>query len=96
MNYHDWVLARGPDGRICAVDMYVFLSAELMSQTIRRAFVPLAAHESRGILARLTGQEQELVKHLPQLKEMTDHLREGRFREVLDTYRQLPTRPEDR
>lgn len=89
-NYHDWVLARRPDGRIRGVDVYVFLSAELMSKTIRRAYLPLAAHESRGIVAKLTGQEQEFVKHLPQLMAMSDHLKEGRFREVLDTYRQLP------
>ena len=47
-NYHDFVLARRPDGKVRAVDAYMFLSGELISQSIRRLYIPVAAKVAPG------------------------------------------------
>jgi hypothetical protein len=93
VNYHDFVLARSPSGVVRAVDLYVFLSGEMISQTFRRMYIPTAAHESRGILSRLTGlsgPEKEFVENFPKFEQMANALREQKFQSVIDTYNQLP------
>jgi tetratricopeptide (TPR) repeat protein len=90
VNYHDYVLARRPDGQVRAVDLYVFMTGELISQTLRRSFVQAAAHSSRGLLERLTGSEQEFFKHYAQLEQMARSIKGGQYREALTIYQNLP------
>lgn len=93
VNYHDFVLARSRSGVVRAVDLYVYLSGEMISQTFRRMYIPTAAHESRGIVARLTGlsgPEKEFVENFPKFEQMAKALREQKFQAVVDTYNQLP------
>ncbi len=90
INYHEYILARVPDGNIRSVDLYIHLSAETLSQTFRRFYVPAAAEASRNILSRLIGSEQELVKAFPKVRQMSKDLAERKFKDVLDTYTELP------
>ena len=90
VNYVDFLLARRPGNRVRAVDLFVFMSSELMSKTLRRAFVPVAAHANRGVLERLAGSEGEFMKNLPTIEKMNASLRDGRPKEVLAAYKTLP------
>jgi hypothetical protein len=92
VNYHEFVLARREDGKVRAVDAYVFLSGELVSRTLRRMFLCLAARGAPdpGALGRLPGTEQAFLKDLPRFQRMTAEVRDGRPAEALATYRQLP------
>lgn len=89
-NYHDLVLGRTALGEVRAADVYVYTTGELMSQTLRRAFLPLAVHASRGLLDRLSGNDSEYIRSLPQLKQMTDSLARGDAHSALASYRSLP------
>lgn len=89
-NYHDLVLGRTALGEVRAADVYVYTTGELMSQTLRRAFLPLAVHASRGLLDRLSGNESEYIRSLPQLKQMTESLARGDAHSALTSYRSLP------
>ncbi len=91
LNYHDLILARQPDGNVRAVDMYVFAIAERASQTLRRAFLALAAEASKGILGKLTGTESDYVRHAADLRRMADAFQGGRRQQVLDIYSRLPS-----
>ena len=42
LNYHRFLLARNAAGEVVADDIYVFLSGENMSESIRRAWLPTA------------------------------------------------------
>lgn len=90
VNYYDLILVRQPDGKVKAVDIYVFASAERVSKTFRRAFIPLAAEASKSVLAKLTGEENEYVKNLGNTTEMADAVRSGRYHRALDIYGKLP------
>jgi hypothetical protein len=90
LNYTDLMLARRADGKIRAVDFYNHASGELMSETLRRAVVQFAASENSGILARLTGAENDYVKNASRLKEISRAVIEGRGRDALSMCDSLP------
>jgi tetratricopeptide (TPR) repeat protein len=91
VNYHDLLLARRPDGKIKAVDMYVYMTGELISQTYRRGYLQAVARGSGGLVDRLTGADQEYAKNLKKLSQMVDAGRSGRTGEVLSIYEGLPS-----
>lgn len=90
VGYQDLTLARGADGKVRVVDIYPVTSAEQLSATFRRVFIPLAAHDSRNLLERLTGVESDVVKNLPKMKEMTDALNGNQPARALAVFDQLP------
>jgi tetratricopeptide (TPR) repeat protein len=90
VNYHELPLARRGEGRVMAVDIHIYLTGELMSDTMRRAFVPIAADASAGLIERLAGREQDLVKHFSTVERMMTEVRAGRHQAGLAAYRQLP------
>ena len=90
VNYHDFVIARRPDGAVKAVDMYVYLSGEMLSETFRRLYIQAAAQQSGGLIGRLTGADQEYVKYFTKLTEMGEARRNGKNAEVLSIYEASP------
>ncbi|HWE37510.1 MAG TPA: hypothetical protein VG406_13150 [Isosphaeraceae bacterium] len=90
VGYQDYDLARGADGKVRAADIFVVTSGESLAATFRRVFIPLAAHESRGLLERLTGAESDLVKNLSKIEAMTNALNGGQYSRALDAFDQLP------
>jgi tetratricopeptide (TPR) repeat protein len=90
LNYHDIVLYRAPGGEIKAADIYIAATGELMSETLHRSLLQVAAHENRTILQRLSGSQADFIKHLPKVQEFATHTNQKRFAEALAVYRQLP------
>ena len=88
--YQEYRLARRPDGKVRAVDLFVHSSGERMVETIHRAYLPSAIQASRGRLASLVGKEDAMTKARPQLKAMTQASREGRFKEAIALFDALP------
>ncbi len=88
--YQDYILARRPDGQVRAVDIDIYFSGERLSQTLRRMLIPLAAHQNRSVLARLSGEENDLVKHMPKLRQMVELTNSGRNTEAMAIYDALP------
>jgi hypothetical protein len=90
LNYHKLLLARRPDGQVKAVDIYVFAAGELMSETLRRAYLPLVVHSSRNFLEKLTRSENDYIKNIDTILKMTNSLRDGQPQETLAAYAKLP------
>ena len=89
VNYHEMVLAKRPDGEIKAIDVYVYLSGEMASTTMRRVFLALFAHwRRRGI--RLDSKDSEFLAHAETLKRMTRGNAEGSYAQVCDAFESLP------
>jgi hypothetical protein len=89
LNYHEWLLTK-PADNVLASDVYIYVSGELLSETLRRSALALAKEASKSFLERLTLAESEYVKHIDLAVEMGDHLRAGRHAEVLKTYARMP------
>jgi tetratricopeptide (TPR) repeat protein len=90
LNYHDLLLARRPDGKVKVVDMHVYMSGELLSETFRRAYIQAAAQANGGLVDRLTGADQKFVKYFEKLGDMAEAGRNGKYAEVLNIYKSLP------
>ncbi|MFN3200177.1 MAG: tetratricopeptide repeat protein [Bradymonadia bacterium] len=88
VNYHDVVLGAGSGGKVKAIDIYVYLTGEPISQTFRRLLIPMAA--STGIAARLGGEEALLVKHLDDLQVIGNAVQSGDHKTALRRYATLP------
>lgn len=90
LNYHEMVVERRPSGNVQAVDMYIVATGQLLSQTLRDAFLPMVEHASRGILARLTGSESDFVKHISTMNKMVTSIKLGQHAEAVRLYGTLP------
>ncbi len=90
VNYHEFPLAKSPSGKTVATDVYIYATAEYMSQSMRRILLPIAAHEDRSLIQKLTGQESDYVTHLADCQAMTKALQNRQYSEVLRVYKTLP------
>jgi hypothetical protein len=90
VNYHEMILVRDRGGSVRVVDVYVYMSAERMSDGVRRTFLVHAAEASKGVLEKLLGDESEYVKHFDTIVRMHRLNVEGRHRQVLRLYESLP------
>lgn len=91
VNYHDMELAPARDGKgQRVVDVFVFLSGEWLSDTMRRGFLPVMAHEKRGALERMTGVHSAYIENLPRITELSTAVSNGDHARVLAIYRALP------
>jgi hypothetical protein len=90
LNYHDIVVYRAGSGELMAADLHVAATGELLSETFRRSLLHIVAQENPTILQRLTGSQADYVKFLPQVSQLTTHIRENQYQEALADYDQLP------
>ena len=90
LNYHSMLLGTArPDG-IRISDLYVYLTGELFSDTLRRGFLPLAYDSQRGFFEKILGWESDFVKNLPKVRKMQSLGKEGKPKEALQIYFELP------
>lgn len=89
-NYHDYPVVRQADGKVRAVDIYIFTSGEMITETLRRLFISAAYEESKSILDRLSGKEDAFAKNMPLINKMSAAKNQGDNEAVLTCYKQLP------
>lgn len=90
VNYHDLVLNKDVSGTVKAIDVHVFLTGELISSTMKRVFIPIAAQENRSILEKMAGKDQAFARNFPEVIKMTSAVTNGRPEEAIKIYRTLP------
>jgi TonB family protein len=89
-NYHEYALKRDAAG-VRAVDVYIFINGEWMSDTIRRSWL-LALGET-GLPAqikRVAGFESDMAKSGPLVDTVNKLQAAGQLRAALDAWRKLP------
>ena len=89
LNYHDIILVK-KDGRVRIADIYVFISGEYMSATMRRPVLPVITRHEKSPLTKLLTGESEYVKSFAHIMSMTDAIRAGKPDEALAIYGKLP------
>jgi tetratricopeptide (TPR) repeat protein len=90
VDYHEYSLARYPDGRVATEDIYIYSMGESLTETFRRVLLGLLPAGNRGALDRLSGGEKLMARHIGDLTTMTAQVRGGQHREGLATFRRLP------
>lgn len=87
-NYHEYVLEATPQG-VKAVDLFVYLSGELISQSFRRIYLSAMAAEP-GAVGKLVGNQNEYALALKKLQTMNQRIAQGKAAEALKIYAELP------
>lgn len=89
MGYYEYLPRRFPDGKVRAADIYIYLSGEFLSETLRRLMLPMIAERSRTILDRLVTGEQDLVQDLPRVSQAGQLIGQGKAAEALAIFKSL-------
>ncbi len=90
INYHELLLGIDPDGETKILDLHVFLSAENISTTLRRGFLPVAAHQNRSFIQRLTNRESDAIKHFKTIQRVAESAKKGNYEDSMKAYKTLP------
>ena len=87
VNYHDFTFTRDTAGKLRTGDVHLALSGEFLSDTLRRAYLPVVAQVA-GL--KLNERDAAYIQHLDDLSKMVAEAGEERFREALAIFRALP------
>lgn len=90
LEHLDFLLAVREDGKPVAVDAHLLTTGELVSETVRRAMLPLMQTRSGSLLERLTKRDSALVRSLDEVTRMQDAFARGDHAGALLIYRALP------
>ncbi len=90
VNYHQYFLKRSDDGQVRAEDIYVFLSAERMTETLRVFWRTVAAEVSKTFIDRLFKPADPLVKSIRSIAEMRAMIKDGQYEKAIEIYETLP------
>ncbi len=91
LNYYDMTLSRLRDGHIVADDIYIYASAELLSQIIRRTFIRLAAEGALAPPPKPKGIDRPYSENLDKLLTLAIETQKGNAQTALAAYRSLPS-----
>jgi len=91
VNYHDFEVVKNVDGRLELADLYVFITAEKMSETLRQLAIQNAMSQKGSFLGRLTGQLSDFEAHAQTIQTMNAQRNTQQFAAALATFRRLPT-----
>ena len=90
LNYHDYLLQVQPDGTVKAVDVYILITGELLSESVSRFYLQAVAAGQRNVLERLMAREAALITHGPDLQAMIRHIKAGEHLKAFTLYHNLP------
>lgn len=90
VNYHDLVFERRPSGKVQVVDAYVFMGGEMLSESIRRMYIAMAADVNQSIVTKLFGGESDIVKAVPIINNMRQAMMTKNYQGMLAEYHKLP------
>ena len=89
LNYYDLVVLKSPDG-VRAADIYVAMSGELLSQTMRHVYLSALAGDKPAFLSKENDHDADLAKNLGKVQEMSDAVRQNNPRQAIAVYNALP------
>ncbi len=89
IDYLDLILVRSADGKVRIGDLYEYVKCEQTSEGFRRQCLRLACQKPE-MLAKLSSADREFVDHAEMIEKMRQLAASGQFRQMLDTYQQLP------
>jgi tetratricopeptide (TPR) repeat protein len=90
VNYYEFAPDRSPDGRVRAKDLYIYLTGEFFSESLRLSVLPVIADQSRTLSDKMPPEDRDYLVDLPRIQRATDLIRQGEpkaARAILDELR---------
>lgn len=89
LNYHEYLVDRRPSEPMRIVDVYVYATGELMSQSMRRIALTLIAQQDKSLIEKLSQSDREFIREMDKVDQMTTLFEGGRPREALAIHHSL-------
>jgi hypothetical protein len=90
VNYLSFACTRRASGALKWIDVYIFMSAEDFSQTLRRIVLPMILESKKGLLENLAAGDHAYFRHLLEFARIAELTQQGKNREALDALHALP------
>lgn len=90
VSYLEMHVAKGMNGNAACVDVYNYSTGELMSESMHRIYMPLAAQSSKGFFESLSKRDRAFMDHMADLKDLGQLVAAGKGPEALAVYERLP------
>jgi len=90
VNFMAFVPARRASGGLKWIDVYTYMNGELLSESSRRAILPLLAESKKNFLEKLSTSESNFVKSFPKATEAAKLIQEGKAAEAYAMLNALP------
>lgn len=90
LNYHRLILGRSADGKIVVKDIFVMMTGENLSQTVKQAWLPMAMDAGKSKLEKAFSKTDSAVLHLNDILELTKLVNTKKFEDALRVYKRLP------
>ncbi len=83
VGYFEVIPGRSADGKVRAIDVYVFSNGEAITTTLRHTLLPIIANESRSFIDVLISGERDFVHDSPQIVQMSKLINRGKAKDAL-------------
>jgi hypothetical protein len=90
INYFEFICARQATGELKWIDVFVYSTGDTLSNTLRDVVLPAIAEMQKGLMERLAGSESNYIKHLPEIEDAMNLLRDGKPAEAESLLKALP------
>ena len=89
-NYHEFLLAKSPDGKVRAYDIFTHLNAEFQSETSRRLLLYYIQQNEAKLLTEISGTEKAELENVTKLQQMAEFNQLKQYEKALLVYYQMP------
>lgn len=88
VNYHELVVEVSADKPLIT-NVYLYLSGESLSESVRRVLIPALAAEDASIVGELSGTEAEILKNREVLRQMNGLISQQKFEDAYAKFSEL-------
>lgn len=90
MTFIELVPTQIANGTIQVLDIYPYMSGDLMSDTMRQVILPVVSAKNASLLVRLTGAEQDAARYMRQIQQVATAHQSGNSAGALQLIKGLP------
>ena len=90
VNYHDWIVGTDARGQVRFQDVYIAVTGEDMSQTLRRLYIIGAVQSHPTMFDKLTGADKQYAANISTVLQINRDVQAGNYSAALTSYQSLP------
>jgi len=90
VDYIEFSTKKSRSGRLRIDDWYQYATGEWVSETLHHLYLPFAMQQQRGLVDRLLGKDQLLVKHWEKVSQLIACVQQADLERGLEVYAELP------
>ena len=89
MNYHEYMLEK-QNGKVQAVDIYIYLTGEKFSKTLRRMIIPTITVGNKKLYDKLSQKEKDFADNVSQFGQYANAVRTQKLALAESLYKKFP------